>query len=72
MSKLVWFTWEEQKETIRAKLEELFAMCEKNNVKNFYFEADVMPNTVPSITYKMEEYLLKKEKSNEQETQVDS
>ena len=66
MSALTWFTWEEQKKAIRDKLEELFAVCEKNNVTNFYFEADVLPGTIPSITYKIEEYLLKKEKPHEQ------
>ena len=66
MSALAWYTWDEQKEEIRAKLEELFAICEKNNVTNFYFEADVLPGTIPSITYRIEEYLLKKEKPNEQ------
>lgn len=66
MSALTWYSWDEQKEAIRAKLEELFAVCEKNNVTNFYFEADVTPGVIPSITYRIEEYLLKKEKPHEQ------
>lgn len=65
MSALAWYTWDEQKEAIRAKLEELFAMCENSNVTNFYFEANVLPGQIPSITYRMEEYLLKKEKPDE-------
>lgn len=50
-------TWEEQKQAIRDKLEELFIECDKKGSKYLSAHFIVRPAEVPYVRYTLETYL---------------
>lgn len=53
--------WENEKQSVRDKIEELFAVCEECGVHDLHFEVDMNGAFYPHIEYKVGQHLLPKE-----------
>ena len=50
-------TWDEQKQAIRDKLEELFLECDEKNARYLSAHFIVRPQSMPYLRYSIETYL---------------
>lgn len=59
--------WEDAKQSVRDKIEELFAVCEERGVHDLRFEVNMNDLMPPHIEYNVKQYLMSKEgEENEQ------
>lgn len=60
-------SWEDAKQSVRDKIEELFAVCDESGVHDLRFEVNLNSTMFPHIGYDVEQYLIpKKGEENEQ------